>query len=115
MKETKMNQTKENRALIDACTKCENACIANATESANASGQDRVSKCSTGCAGECRELRQQLAKNPLASSDRCETACVACLAECEKGGTITPIRKVCIDACKAVIAASSAANSVAIS
>ncbi len=114
-KERNMKQTKEYRALLAACAACETACINNAIESANTSGQDRVSKCSTGCAGECRELRQQLARNPVASSDRCETACIACVAECEKGGPLTPIRKVCIESCKALITASIAATKVPIS
>jgi len=109
-----MTPSKEITTLINTCASCESACIANATESAAASGQERVSKRSTECAGECRELRQQLAKNPKASTGRFQAACEACVAECERGGLISPIRKKCIETCKSAIKACEAATKISL-
>ena len=96
-----MKQTKEIAALLAAAAACEAACISNAVESSAASGQEKVSKRSTECAGESRELRQQLAKNPKASITRFQAACDACIAECEHGGQMSTIRTKCVEACRA--------------
>jgi hypothetical protein len=96
-----MRQPKEISALLVIVAACEAACIANSVESSNASGQDRVAKMSTECAGESRELRQQMAKNPKASTARFEAASEACIAICEHGGTMSPVRSKCVQACRA--------------
>jgi hypothetical protein len=111
-----MKQTKEISALLTAAAACEAACIANATESSAASGQEKVAKRSTECAGESRELRRQLAKNPKASISRFQAACDACVAECEHGGQMSTTRTKCVEACRAAsLACSNAAKSTSAS
>lgn len=105
-----MTQPKEITTLLSAAAACEAACIACATESAAASGQEKVAKRATECAGESRELRQQLVKNPRANSNRFKAACDACLAECEHGGPMSTIRMKCADACRTASAACSNAS-----
>ena len=101
-----MTQTRAVNFFITTCASCESACITNAIESAATTGQDRVAKVSTERAAECREIRQQLAKNPNACTERLQAACVACMTECERNGPISLIRKKCLECCRTTLAAS---------